>query len=609
MLLALALASATAAATGPPRGAASLQAFGEESIVSLPGLSIRHARHGVHKAAPVADGGAASDLPTAATSASSPMESVEVEAPDASGGGLAAVFFQVSSEVDGSAAGRAQQPTESLEVSLEATGAVRGEQHAASPVLPGSFFQTGSESRSAEVPELGGGAEDYMEAAAASNASTRDGVAPAGLDDSGSGDVGFAATGAANHGGVAQAGLVRRETKQERGSTWQWVLDSVGAEMRRLALPSRSSPSVREVEAEIEVVTAPVVLLVLVVMTALACAKTARVAAMACLCGGAASASGKTPLAGGELAAQPRRQTSVGAFAEAQVLTAPTTASSVFVCGPTPRTEGGGGWGRGGGSSAAGGCLRGQVAALPLCSAADIARRLPASGSYDCCIPRPASSQRLLRFQARIEGPVSGAALVAPLTQQACVLFSASASRQLHDGVHPVTVAFQAAHVDFAVTLAEEPHTRVEVRGGEVSLFDVVSGRTEQVLPFPCAPDSWQDFVNAHRTTVVGAESTSAALRGDGAALEFQECALLVGSKVTLVGELLRGPTGNLSLQPLGQRRVSAELSRELCPVPDVGEEARFSKVVVSDDPLLLVVPSKHAPPGALAVEGPDLAK
>lgn len=262
-----------------------------------------------------------------------------------------------------------------------------------------------------------------------------------------------------------------------------------------------------------------------------------------------------------------------------------------------------------------GGPIRCQVEELPLCSASEVARRLPESSGYDMPFSKPISSCQLLRLEARVEGPSTGSAsLTTPLTNQACVLYSVAVSRQLHDGISPAPVAFASAGINFVISLKDGPRVRINLNAEEVSLFDMHRGRSVHRRAFASAPDKWQDFCLTHRA---GTEwQTCAQMRADSSCLEFQECALLVGTVATFVGELQRGADGTLSLRPLaadfatvkqpGPAHTGAsELWRtswefDGCKASNMasppstprkegeGKEACFQKVVVSDDTLLL---------------------
>lgn len=162
----------------------------------------------------------------------------------------------------------------------------------------------------------------------------------------------------------------------------------------------------------------------------------------------------------------------------------------------------------------------------------------------------------------QVEGPEMGSAtLKAPLTGRSCVLHSAAVpgglgatasawlrgplgqvrSKQLHDGMPSVPVAFSASSVDFMVTLVDDKETclgpqasvalcesrGIHIKGEEVSLFDMVNGKCIEQTTFDAAPDSWQaadlsdildscqDFVMTHRAAppqgLKGSKKTSRA--------------------------------------------------------------------------------------------------
>mmetsp|Transcript_97907 Transcript_97907/g.193810 ORF Transcript_97907/g.193810 Transcript_97907/m.193810 type:complete len:669 (+) Transcript_97907:16-2022(+) len=284
------------------------------------------------------------------------------------------------------------------------------------------------------------------------------------------------------------------------------------------------------------------------------------------------------------------------------------------------------------------GGVRALVAKVPRCEGAEVEQRLPVAGGYDCAIPKPISSHELLRLEATIDGPLTGfMALTAPLTQRSCVLYSTVVSRERHDGMHPVPVAFASSSVDFSVSLVKAPHIRIIISGEDVSLFDVCGGRCAERHVLSQAPDHWQDFVLARR---VGADSPARGsadgwrVGGCQAAvpLEFQECALLVGASVTLLGELHRGADGLLTLRPwqghtAGPKEPTSAVTTELtrtswepnsavateswrtswelngCEAPATTWQAQSAnttnmlsgKVLVSDDPELLIVAEEGA--------------
>ncbi|CAE7574021.1 unnamed protein product [Symbiodinium natans] len=210
------------------------------------------------------------------------------------------------------------------------------------------------------------------------------------------------------------------------------------------------------------------------------------------------------------------------------------------------------------------GNVRSAVEALRRCTAADVEKLTRSEGGYDCNFSKPISSKRVLRLEVQVEGAEQGEALTAPLTGHSCVLHSAAVSKQLHDGMPAVPIAFSASSVDFVVSLLDNPESRIVVRGRDVSLFDTVQGRFEEATTFGAAQDNWQDFVLTHRSAAPqGREwAASSSLRADDAILEFQECSLRVGSVVTVVGELHRGADGQLTLRPWQGEEVKEAFRR-----------------------------------------------
>ncbi|CAE7355196.1 unnamed protein product [Symbiodinium sp. CCMP2592] len=206
------------------------------------------------------------------------------------------------------------------------------------------------------------------------------------------------------------------------------------------------------------------------------------------------------------------------------------------------------------------GALRSRVEAIPVSAAAQVERLLPSAGGYDVTFSKPLSSRQLLRLEAVIQTSADSEPLLAPLTRRPCVLYTANASRRVHGGM-PLPVAFASQHTDFIVTLCGSPRVDIRVSGSEVNLFATRECEFAEVLPFPCAPDHWQDFVSAHLSSAGTGSSDNHAmengLRAKGTAVEFHECCLITGATVTLIGELMRSASGDLTLQPLSQEQVS----------------------------------------------------
>jgi hypothetical protein len=252
----------------------------------------------------------------------------------------------------------------------------------------------------------------------------------------------------------------------------------------------------------------------------------------------------------------------------------------------------------------------------------DVQKQLASAQGYDCALARPWASGEAIRLQAVVEGPLPGVSVLqTPLTQRPCVLYSASASQETHGCMHPVSVAHVAASVGFTVRLLDPPFLSVQVSGDDVLLFDLASSRHAESRRFSTAPADWQGFALSRqmgRDDIDGGcsggsgctePSTGAQLEEADPVLEFQECALLVGSKVTLVGELNLHSDGTLVLQPWqwneGTKRGSelpgsAGDTSGQPGTPPLGEartslRLRYSwtlptKVLVSDDPELLVL-------------------
>jgi hypothetical protein len=272
-------------------------------------------------------------------------------------------------------------------------------------------------------------------------------------------------------------------------------------------------------------------------------------------------------------------------------------------------------WANSAGSSSSGSSERASVESLVVCQAHEIDSRLPCAGGYDCMLSQPQNSKELVRLVGCVERSHASAVLTSPLTRQDCVIFSAVVSRHVHAGVPPVPVAFASCHAAFLVAVGDDPQkkrVRVEIDGEDVSLFDMCIGRHAARQPFALAPDHWQDFVLTHRaaSSCVRTEfQASSSLRADSTHLEFQECSLVVGATVTLVGELHRSAHGTLSLKPLhgnGQASMKNELSTSWerdnhdTAIADIAtttpqKAPGFEKVLVSDDPSLLSSPASLA--------------
>jgi len=197
--------------------------------------------------------------------------------------------------------------------------------------------------------------------------------------------------------------------------------------------------------------------------------------------------------------------------------------------------------------------LREHVLSVPSSTEDALAKLDAASaqaGGYDCAVARPLSFSQLLRFQATIVQSPHGD-FMAPLALKFCVVYQVTVSRRMHAGMLPVPVAFSSMSTSFQVAPCDHPDLRIAVDGAAVMLFDTVAGHFGFKGSFASAPGHLQDYVLTHRSAVPGGHwQTSSTLERDATPLEFQECALLVGSQVTLVGELARDAGGELVLKP-----------------------------------------------------------
>lgn len=242
--------------------------------------------------------------------------------------------------------------------------------------------------------------------------------------------------------------------------------------------------------------------------------------------------------------------------------------------------------------------VRAQVEALHLSTGNDIQELFQMKERYDCCHFQPISPGLTLRLQGTVTAGRQGK-LVAPLSRQDCVHFSASASTKRHDGIHGLPVAFHSVCVDFTITLLDAPDIEVTICGQDVALFDSNQCVTEDQRRFSDSPDHWQDFILTHRAPGTMGLS-SAALRSESGSLEFREVALITGAVVTCVGELRQCHDGVLRLFPCGE--FGPERSAGDVRAGNFGERWRTSwekpestssmktpeKVLISDDKRLL---------------------
>lgn len=255
--------------------------------------------------------------------------------------------------------------------------------------------------------------------------------------------------------------------------------------------------------------------------------------------------------------------------------------------------------------------LRQSVEAMSRTPGAEVVSQLIAGGLYDCAIMRPLSSKQMLRLEVRVEEAASGFCLWTPLTQQACVRYVATVSRQVAGSKLPVPVAHHSASIDFVVSLIDAPHVRIDIEGQDLSTFDMTAGRCSAQRTFQSAAQHWQDFVTTRQ--IGGKSRPSAQTMAKQAVLDFQETAIVLGSSVTVVGELHRNAVGTLTLRPLFEDPFETQVSTKLPSKQDTwrtswekhgcsdtssktsatgrpagSREPWMGKVWVTDDPALL---------------------
>jgi len=255
--------------------------------------------------------------------------------------------------------------------------------------------------------------------------------------------------------------------------------------------------------------------------------------------------------------------------------------------------------------------LREYVEGLHRSPGLEVVNQLVAGGVYDCAIMRPLASKQLLRLEARVEEAASGFCLWTPLTQQACVRFTAAVSRNVTGASLPAPMSYQCSSIDFVISLLDAPHVRIEIEGRDLSTFDMVAGRLSAKRTFDSAARHWQEFAMTHQ--ISGNAQPPARFRSEHTVLEFQETAIVLGTSITVIGELQRNAVGTLLLRPCVDNAAedsttvkqeswmtSWETARvkEQSPWRSFRNALRkpwFGKVWVSDDPTLLGANHKHS--------------
>lgn len=258
--------------------------------------------------------------------------------------------------------------------------------------------------------------------------------------------------------------------------------------------------------------------------------------------------------------------------------------------------------------------LREHVQAMRRSPGQEVVDQLVAGSVHDCAIMRPLASRQLIRVEARVEEAASGVCLWTPLTQQACVRFNATVSRQVKGANLPVPMSYHCHHIDFVVSLLDAPHVRIEIEGRDLSTFDMSAGRMSAKRTFDSAAKHWKEFAMTYQ--IGGKSQPPARFRSEHAVLEFQETAIVLGTNITVIGELQRNSIGTLLLrpsvedekeeEPLKQESwrtswESAGLVKDSTAWASIRSSLANSrkpwlgKVWISDDPTFLGAQHKHA--------------
>lgn len=219
------------------------------------------------------------------------------------------------------------------------------------------------------------------------------------------------------------------------------------------------------------------------------------------------------------------------------------------------------------------------------------------SSSSDGSFPKRSSSAVPLRLEVRIEGLLDRSTICSPLARKDCVMYSAAAVPK--GELDPTAVSSKRA--DFIVCMADAPWVKILIEGADVLCFGMKDGfwhSSEKSLQK--APEYLQEFVGSNTKAQTsqhrdGGEPSKQAQR-HGDAMDFEEVALGVGSIITLVGIICRGPGGQLSMQCCPGGCELPESSPKEALLNSVGgkndstpqEEPWAGKILACDDPKYL---------------------
>lgn len=205
-----------------------------------------------------------------------------------------------------------------------------------------------------------------------------------------------------------------------------------------------------------------------------------------------------------------------------------------------------------------------EVARIPIIKAVDFRTLFVSPDAISEQYAEPIRSGALSRIEGRIVASSPGLRMPLSSSDDLTVFYSASVSQKRHDGIHEPPLAFHSAGIDFCIETRDG--VQVSVRGEDISLFSMGAGLKEWRQAFSDAPAPCRSFVVEHLVPSADASmhfKKCLDLGGDGQALEFREAALLVGSTVTAVGEVIQERNGAFRLCPW---RPEEDLLKESSP-------------------------------------------
>mmetsp|Transcript_23967 Transcript_23967/g.44018 ORF Transcript_23967/g.44018 Transcript_23967/m.44018 type:complete len:439 (+) Transcript_23967:190-1506(+) len=229
---------------------------------------------------------------------------------------------------------------------------------------------------------------------------------------------------------------------------------------------------------------------------------------------------------------------------------------------------------------------RQSIEAMPVTAPENLEGLFRVRAANDCVLFQPQISSAIVRLEGWIWAPEE-ARLRAPLSGQTCVVFNAVASEVRGDALPKPAASCRGACEFYLELHSPGNQVRCKVNGGDVSLFDTTAGRYRKRVQADRGQERLKEFMRLHSFPHTQALQPSTML-------DFTENRLEIGALVTCVGELRRGPSGELLLGPLQgnnlgeaspERRVRGGLTSWEQQVPETPEDAR---IMISDDPGLL---------------------